>query len=285
LDEFLRHCGADVTSLRIGRDVLFGGKGPSPDRENLDGLFKEMKNHRAVLGLATDGDADRFGILDVDGTMISPNEFLPLVLDHLILTRGWTEGIVARSVMTSHFLDAVAKKHGLKLEETPVGFKYLGEIMQREGSIFPSKGGAFILGGEESGGLSIRGHVPEKDGILACLLAAEIVARTKKPLRKVLGDLQKEVGTFLTRRLNFRLAPEKMSALKSRLRTSPPTRFPDFNVRRIVDTDGNKFMMTDGSWMGVRFSGTEPVVRVYLEASDPAKLKALEKTGRQLAGV
>jgi phosphomannomutase len=244
-----------------------------------------MKNHRAVLGLATDGDADRFGILDVDGTMISPNEFLPLVLDHLILTRGWTEGIVARSVMTSHFLDAVAKKHGLKLEETPVGFKYLGEIMQREGSIFPSKGGAFILGGEESGGLSIRGHVPEKDGILACLLAAEIVARTKKPLRKVLGDLQKEVGTFLTRRLNFRLAPEKMSALKSRLRTSPPTRFPDFNVRRIVDTDGNKFMMTDGSWMGVRFSGTEPVVRVYLEASDPAKLKALEKTGRQLAGV
>jgi phosphomannomutase len=217
--------------------------------------------------------------------MISPNEFLPLLLDHLVKTRGWTSGVVARSVMTSHFLDAVTKKHGLELRETPVGFKYIGEIMQKENAIYPSKEGSFILGGEESGGLTIRGHVPEKDGILACLLAAEIVAVTKKPLRKSLEALRKEMGPFLTDRLNFRLNGEKMSSLRSRLRASPPTRFPGFTVRRIVETDGYKFMMTDGSWMGIRLSGTEPVARVYLEAADKQKLKSLEKAGRQLAGL
>ncbi len=285
LDEFLRKCGAQVTALRTERDVLYGGKGPAPERENLDGLYAEMKKQKAVLGLATDGDADRFGVMDVDGTLITPNEFLPLLLDHLVKTRKWTSGIVARSVMTSHFLDAVAKKHGLEVKETPVGFKYIGEIMQREGSIYPAKGGNFILGGEESGGLSIKGHVPEKDGVLACLLAAEIAAVTKKPLRKSLDALQKEVGFFYTDRLNLHLPSDKMSALKTRLRVSPPTRFPGFAVRRIVETDGYKFLMTDGTWLGVRLSGTEPVVRVYLEANDKAKLKLLEKAGRQLAGV
>ncbi len=285
LDEFLRQCGAQVTSLRTERNVLYGGKGPAPDRENLNGMFSEMKKQKASLGLATDGDADRFGIMDVDGTLISPNEFLPLLLDHLVKTRGWTSGLVARSVMTSHFLDAVAKKHGLEVKETPVGFKFIGEIMQREGSIYPSKGGAFLMGGEESGGLTIRGHVPEKDGILACLLAAEIVALTKKPLRKTLQALQDELGPFLTSRLNFHLPSDKMNALKTRLRVSPPTRFPGFAVRRIVETDGHKFLMTDGSWLGVRLSGTEPLIRIYLEAQTPEKLKLLEKAGKDLAGV
>lgn len=285
LDVFLAKCGVEVTALRTERDVLYGGKGPAPERENLGGLYAEMKKRKATLGLATDGDADRFGIMDVDGTLLTPNEFLPLLLDHLVKTRGWTTGVVARSVMTSHFLDAVAKKHGLEVRETPVGFKYIGEIMQREGSITPSKGGNFILGGEESGGLTIKGHVPEKDGVLACLLAAEIVAVTKKPLRQSIEALQKEVGLYLSDRLNFHVSNEKMSSLRSRLRSSPPTRFPGFNVRRIVETDGYKFLMTDGSWLGVRLSGTEPVVRVYLEANSKEKIKTLEKAGRELAGL
>jgi phosphoglucomutase len=286
LDQFLREvCKLEVTALRTERDVLYGGGGPSPERENLGGLYAEMKARKASIGLATDGDADRFGIMDVDGTLLSPNEFLPLLLDHLVKTRKWTSGVVARSVMTSHFLDAVAKKHGLEVRETPVGFKYIGEIMQREGSIYPSKAGQFILGGEESGGLTIRGHVPEKDGVLACLLAAEIAALTGKPLRKSIEALQKEVGVFLSDRLNFHVNGEKMSGLRSRLRSSPPTRFPGFNVRRIVETDGYKFLMTDGSWLGVRLSGTEPVVRVYMEAQSKDKIKALEKAGRQLAGL
>lgn len=284
LDEYLKNAGVEVTALHTNRDVLYGGKGPSPDPETLTELQETVKKQKSHLGLATDGDADRFGIMDTDGTMLSPNEFLPLLLDHLVKTRKWT-GVVARSVMTSHFLDAVAKKHGLTVQETPVGFKYIGDVMQHENSVYPSKGGQFVLGGEESGGLSIRGHVPEKDGVLGCLLAAEIVALTKKPLRQSLAQLQKEVGTYHTDRLNFHVSQEKMNDLRHRLSHNPPTRFGDMAVRRIVETDGFKFIFTDGSWIGARLSGTEPVVRIYLESRDPGKIKALEAAGRSLAGL
>lgn len=284
LDEFLRRCGADVTTLHAERDVLYGGGGPSPEPEHLKELYRVMREKKAHLGLATDGDADRFGVMDVDGTLLTPNEFLPLLLDHLVKTRGW-KGVVVRSVMTSHFLDAVAKRHGCELRETAVGFKYIGDAMMHENSVYPSKEGHFLLGGEESGGLSINGHVPEKDGILACLLAAEIVAVNKKPLRKSLEALQKEVGGYHSKRINFFLAPDKMSDLRERLREDPPTRFGGLTVRRIVETDGHKFILTDGSWIGIRLSGTEPVVRVYLETHSPDKMKALEKAGRVLAGI
>jgi alpha-D-glucose phosphate-specific phosphoglucomutase len=284
LDEFLRRCGAEVTVLHAERDVLYNGGGPSPEPEHLTDLHKALVKAKAHLGLATDGDADRFGVMDVDGSLLPPNDFLPLLLDHLVKTRGW-KGVVARSVMTSHFLDAVAKRHGLELRETPVGFKYIGDVMMQENSVYPSRGGNFLMGGEESGGLSISGHVPEKDGVLACLLAAEIVAVNRKPLRATLQALQKEVGSFHSRRLNFLLPRDKMIELRDRLRQKPPTRFTGFTVRRIVETDGHKFILTDGSWIGVRLSGTEPVVRVYLETGDASKLRALEKAGRELAGV
>jgi phosphoglucomutase len=284
LDEFLRSAGAEVTALHTNRDVLFGGHSPSPDPEILKELQRVMLQKKAHLGLATDGDADRFGVMDVDGSLLSPNEFLPLLLDHIVKTRGW-KGVVARSVMTSHFLDAVAKKYDLTVRETAVGFKYIGDVMVHENSVYPSRGGHFVLGGEESGGLSIRGHVPEKDGILACLLAAEIVAATKRPLRKSIELLQKEVGSFHTARLNYHLTADKMNELREKLTHKPPTRLNEFPVRRIVETDGHKFILTDGSWIGVRLSGTEPVVRVYLESQDPTKMKALEKAGRVLAGL
>jgi phosphoglucomutase len=284
LDEFLRDCGADVVTLHAERDPLYGGRGPSPEPENLKDLYEAMRAKKAHLGVATDGDADRFGVMDVDGTLLSPNEFLPLLLDHLVKTRKW-KGVVARSIMTSHFLDAVAKKHGLEVRETPVGFKYIGDVMMHENSVYPAKGGTFLMGGEESGGVSIRGHVPEKDGVLACLLAAEIVAVTGKPLRKSLEALQKEVGAFFSERVDFHVTKEKMQGLKDKLRDNPPTKFGSLTVRRIVDTDGHKFILTDGSWIGIRLSGTEPVVRVYLETSSQDKLKTLAKAGQTLAGV
>jgi len=284
LNDFLEKAGAEVTSLHQDRDALYGGHGPSPEPDNLKEMHAAMQKNKATLGLATDGDADRFGVMDVDGTLLSPNEFLPLLLDHLVKTRGW-KGVVARSVMTSHFLDAVARRHNLELIETPVGFKYIGDIMGRESAIYPSKGGNFILGGEESGGMSIRGHVPEKDGVLACLLAAEIVAVTKRPLRKSIEALQAEVGAYYTQRVDLHLTSEKMSGLRQKLRASPPTKFGALNVRRIVETDGHKFILTDGSWIGVRLSGTEPVVRLYLETSSPDKLKALVKAGQSLTGI
>lgn len=275
LDTLLEDAGCKVTTLHNYRDVLFGGHAPDPSQENLTELISTMKKQKSDIGLSTDGDADRFGIIDSDGTFLTPNEILPLVLDHIVRTRNW-QGIVARSVMTSHFLDAVAKMHNIEVRETPVGFKYIAEIMLKEN---------FILGGEESGGLTIKGHIPEKDGILACLLLAEVRAVSKKPLRQCLLELQKKVGSFLTHRLNFHLMPEKMNALKEKLSARPPTSLGDFTVRRIVDLDGFKFIMKDQSWLGIRLSGTEPVIRLYAESDSQKKLNQLVSHGKALIGV
>ena len=272
LDELLRESGSQVTVLNDHRDVLFGGHHPEPAKENLGALIQTMKKEKAQLGLATDGDADRFGIVDSDGSFLTPNEILPLVLDHLVTTRNW-KGVAARSVMTSHFMDAVAKMHEIEVRETPVGFKYIADVMLKE---------EFIVGGEESGGLTIKGHIPDKDGILACLLLAEVRAVAKKPLRQRLEDLQKKVGFFHTERVNFRLAPDKMDALKDMLASKPPTNIGDISVRRIIDMDGFKFIMRDHSWLGIRLSGTEPVVRLYAESDSPKKLANLVEFGKKL---
>jgi phosphoglucomutase len=176
-------------------------------------------------------------------------------------------------VMTSHFVDAVAKKHGLVVRETPVGFKYIGEIMTQE---------EFICGGEESGGLTIKGHVPEKDGILACLLALEMVAVRKKSLRALIKDLEKECGVFMTRRINERVSGDILDSLKINLSLHPPTMIGGFHVKRIVETDGYKFILKENSWVGVRFSGTEPVLRMYIESDDAKKLEELTRLSRAL---
>jgi alpha-D-glucose phosphate-specific phosphoglucomutase len=275
LDTLFEESGCKVTALHNWRDVLFGGHHPEPAAENLGEMMALMKKKKADLGVGTDGDSDRFGIVDSDGSFLTPNEILPLVLDHLVRTRGW-KGVTARSVMTSHFLDAVAKMHGIEVREVPVGFKYIAEVMVKDN---------FVMGGEESGGLTIKGHIPEKDGILACLLMAEVRAAARKPLRQCLKDLQKKVGAeFYTERVNFHLAPEKMDALKERLANHPPTNIGDFSVRRIVDIDGTKFILKDQSWLGIRLSGTEPLVRLYAESDSPKKLAQIVAQGKKIVG-
>ncbi|HDQ26497.1 MAG TPA: phosphoglucomutase/phosphomannomutase family protein [bacterium] len=272
LDSFLKDVLPPVFTLNNYRDVLFGGSSPEPSEENLGELKKELKAKKCHLGLSVDGDADRFGIIDTDGSFISPNEFLALVLNHLIKTRKW-KGVVARSVMTSHMVDSIASKNGITVKETPVGFKYIGEIMTQE---------EFIVGGEESGGLTIKGHVPEKDGILAALLALEIMAVEKKPLKKVLAELSKQYGTYITKRINLRVSLDTFESLKTKLSLHPPTSLGEFHVKRIVETDGYKFILKENSWVGVRFSGTEPVLRIYIETDDPKKVEKLEKFSRQV---
>ena len=178
LDGFLERAGVKVVSLHGWRDVLFGGHPPDPADEHLSELRQAMAESGAHLGLATDGDADRFGILDEGGAFVSPNHILALLLDYLIESRRWTAdgawpGGVAKSVATTHLMNAVATHHRIPLYETPVGFKYIGELIEQD---------KIILGGEESAGMSIRRHVPEKDGILACLLTAEMVAARRAPL-------------------------------------------------------------------------------------------------------
>ena len=186
---------------------LFGGHPPEPSAEHLGELRKFIRAGHARLGLATDGDADRFGVVDADGTWITPNQVLALTLYHLAKHRGW-KGSVVRTVVTSHQVDAVAAQFGVRMHEVQVGFKYIGAIMERE---------PVIVGGEESGGLSVRGHVPEKDGILACLLMAELVAAAGQPLGAVLKEITKLAGPFFTERINIHIDPAKKDELLSRL--------------------------------------------------------------------
>jgi phosphoglucomutase len=272
LDEIFEETGSRVTVLHNRRDVLYGGMSPEPAEEQLAEMIKIMRKEKLVAAFATDGDADRFGILDADGTLLQPNEILPIVLEHLVTTRK-AKGLVVRSVMTSHFIDAVAKHYGLELKETPVGFKYIAEAMQA---------GGFLMGGEESGGMTVAGHVPEKDGILACLLMAEIRAVRKKSFKEILKDLRKQVGPYFSKRVNLHLTDAVMQGVRRRFETFTPNEIAGLAVKKIVRMDGFKFIFQDDSWMGVRLSGTEPVVRLYLEASTPKKIAELEKLGTQL---
>jgi phosphomannomutase len=226
------------------------------------------------LGIATDGDADRFGIIDSNGEFITPNQVIPVLLYHLNKTRGW-KGIAARSVMTSHMLDRLAEKIGVRVVETPVGFKYIGEIMVNN----PKD---FIIGGEESGGLTIRGHIPEKDGILACLLMAEAVAMNKKSVTAMLKDIKRMTGEVLTSRLNFHLPGETMEKFRQTLKNDSPDTIAAMKVKNKITIDGDKFILDDNTWIGFRLSGTEPVVRVYVESDSQTKLNKLLKAGKAL---
>ncbi|HEX7654094.1 MAG TPA: phosphoglucomutase/phosphomannomutase family protein, partial [Verrucomicrobiae bacterium] len=209
--------------------------------------------------------------VDKDGTWLTPNQVLTLALYHLKKNRGWT-GAVVRTVPTSHQVDAVAELLGVKLHETPVGFKYIGALMESE---------PIIVGGEESGGLSVKGHVPEKDGILACLLMAELVATEKKSLGQILKALEKQTGEFHSDRINISFAPEKKDALLAKL-GSGLTQIGSYPVEKFITTDGYKFLLPNREWVAFRASGTEPLIRCYIEAKSVAGLKKLQKACRAL---
>jgi len=268
-DAFLREAGVTVGTVHDTRDVLFGGHAPEPDDHLLEDLRCKMREMGAGIGIATDGDADRFGIVDEDGTFLQPNYIIALLFDYLVETRGWKNG-VGKSVATTNLINALAEKHKIELHETPVGFKYIGELIKQD---------KILIGGEESAGLSIRKHVPEKDGVLAGLLCCEMVARRGASLGKQLGDLFAEVGSFYPLRENFRLTPEVKQKFTDKLRRDP-SEFHGIKVASVVRTDGLKLVLADGSWVCYRLSGTEPVVRVYSEArsrEELAKLSAAAK--------
>lgn len=271
IDEPLSMRGIEYSIINNRPDPYFGGHPPEPSEAHIPDFISLVKNDPAIgLGLATDGDADRFGILDVDGTYIEPNYIIALLLDYLIRVRK-LEGGVARSVATSHLIDAVAKKHGVPVYETPVGFKYIGELISQD---------KLVIGGEESAGLTIRGHVPEKDGILACFLVAEMVAREGKSIRELLDRLYGEVGRFVTRRDNLKLSPELEKAYGTRI-NALPAEVAGAKVKDVVTIDGTKLLLDDGSWMLFRKSGTEPVVRLYGEAGNDARLAEVMAAGRK----
>ena len=268
-DAFLREAGVTVGTVHDVRDVLFGGHAPEPDDHLLEDLRRQMREIGAAIGIATDGDADRFGIVDDDGTYLQPNYIIALLFDYLVETRGWKNG-VGKSVATTNLINALAEKHGIELHETPVGFKYIGELIKQD---------KILIGGEESAGLSIRKHVPEKDGVLAGLLCCEMVARRGASLGKQLGEVFAKVGSFYPLRENFRLTPEVKQKFTEKLRQDP-SEFLGTKIAMVVRIDGLKLVLADGSWVCYRLSGTEPVVRVYSEARSREGLRKLSAAAK-----
>jgi phosphoglucomutase len=269
-DALLREAGVEVGTVHDVRDVLFGGHAPEPDDHLLEDLRVKMRDMKAHIGIATDGDADRFGIVDEDGTFFQPNYIIALLFDYLVESRGWKNG-VGKSVATTNLINALARHHKVDLHETPVGFKYIGELIKED---------KICIGGEESAGLSIRHHVPEKDGVLAGLMCCEMVARRGKTLGKQLQELFVKVGSFCPQRENFRLTAEVKEKFTGKLQ-SEPREFFGRKVGEVVRKDGLKLVFEDGSWICYRLSGTEPVVRVYSEAANASELAKLSGAAKQ----
>lgn len=269
VDKLLHDAGCDVTIIHDVRDPLFGGTLPDPQEKNLQELKKMHLKLKTRLAFATDGDADRFSVFDEKGRYYSPNDMLSLFSYYLLKYKGF-RGPLARTCATTHLIDEVAKRYNCSVVETPVGFKFIGKAMRENNA---------ILGGEESGGFSMKGHIPEKDGILACLLATEMVAALKKPLSKIHHEFSNEIGKLFSKRMDLHLTEEIKTKILSKLKEDAKSLFPNLPVERVNAMDGFKFALKDKAplWFMIRASGTEPVLRIYMEAENPKKLGVLQK--------
>ncbi|WP_017304072.1 phosphoglucomutase/phosphomannomutase family protein [Spirulina subsalsa] len=267
LDQALRDYGCEVETLHSEPDVLFGGRSPEPSPPQLESLREAVLRDGADLGVATDGDGDRFGILDEQGNYCTPNEILLLLTRHLY--QKGERGAIVRTLDTTHALDQLAQVYGLDCYETPVGFKYIGEIM---GTV------PVLIGGESSGGLSIGRHLPEKDGILANLLVVEAIAFAQKPLSVLIQEAIAEAGgKRYNQRLDFPLPMAQIRPFLENLRATPPRDLAGIPLAKINSQDGLKFYLQDGSWVLLRPSGTEPLLRVSLETDTPQKQEELQQ--------
>jgi phosphomannomutase len=258
LDLILVEAGLKVESIHNWRDPMFGGGLPEPKPECLADLFNLVKSKRLDVGLATDGDADRFAVIDDKGNYLSPNQLLCLLMRHLVKNHH-LKGAIVRTVATTHLLDRLARKYNLEVIETPVGFKYIGEIMRSQD---------VLIGGEESGGVSVKGHIPEKDGILANLLVLELIAYEKKPLSAIWQDVIDEAGVALVyRRADYHLNGLNSKALVEKLKENPPQTLAGKKISDIQFKDGMKLYVDHENWVLIRPSGTEPLARLYVEST------------------
>ena len=254
----------------------FGGIHPEPMGHYLQALVAAMQAQHADVGLATDGDADRIGAIDAHGSFVDPHHIFALSLRYLVENRGW-RGDVVKTVSTTRMVDRLAKRYGLVLHETPVGLNHIANHILN---------GDVLIGGEESGGLSIKGHIPEGDGILMGMLLLEIMATSKAPLHDLVTDIQKEVGPAVYARRDVPLRrPVPKSDMVNRLLQQAPQTLAGQSIVDIGTEDGVKYILADDSWLLIRPSGTEPVLRVYAEGVSNDEVDALLSFGQEVAGV
>jgi phosphomannomutase len=267
-DRALERAGANVIRLRTDDDPTFGGTPPEPAEERLDALVSRVTDGDADLGVANDGDADRIGVVAPDEGYVDANLLFATLYDHLLESRS---GGAVRTVSTTFLVDRVAEAHGESVTETAVGFKWVAEAMAGTGA---------LLGGEESGGFGVRGHLPNKDGVLLALLAAR--AEHEEPLDDRLARIREAHGDIHQDRVSVDCPDERKAAVVAELGDAIPDRVAGVAVDAVNDADGFKILLADGTWLLVRPSGTEPKMRVYAEAGDPGRVAALLAAGREL---
>jgi phosphomannomutase len=275
LARLLREAGAEVVELRAEWNPGFGGVSPEPIARNLDALAAAVHQEGAAAGFATDGDADRIGAVDSTGRFVSSHQILSMLLWDLAGRQG-RRGRVVKTVSTTRMVDRLAARYGCPVTETPIGFKYICAEMLR---------GDVLIGGEESGGIGLPAHLPERDGILNALLLAELIARAGRPLEAVLAEVEAEVGRFAYDRLDLEMDPAARGEVTSRLEAAQVARLDGAVVVERHARDGFKFLLEDDAWLLVRPSGTEPVLRIYAEADSRPRVTALLAAGRRLAGI
>ena len=270
----LQGTGCEIEEIRGDLNPGFGGIHPEPIGHYLDALASTISMGKGDFGLATDGDADRIGAMDGRGNFVDPHKIMALALKYLVEVRGLS-GAVVRTISTSRMLDRLALKYGLTLYETPVGFNHISDYMLSED---------ILIGGEESGGISFKGHIPEGDGILLGLLITEIISYYRTPLYELVENLLKEVGPAFYKRKDMRLKhPVAKDAMVKRLKNDAPKTIGGESIVEIIDIDGIKYIMSDDSWLLIRPSGTEPVLRVYAEGRTAEMVEALIGYGEEVA--
>jgi phosphomannomutase len=268
LQTILVSARCEVSVINARHDPLFGGRMPSPAEGSLAPLRQAVLDRGADLGIATDGDADRLGIIDDRGNYLSPNQVLVLLYEYLLTGKGWS-GPVVRNLSTTHLLDRVAAAHGETCYEVPVGFKWVSSKMAETDA---------VIGGESSGGLTVRGHIPGKDGIHAGSLLVEMVARSGKKLSEIYADIVERYGELVMEESSYGYTPARRDELQRRIFEEHELPVFDREIDRTSWEDGCKVYFADDSWLTIRFSGTEPVIRVFAEAPTAQEAQELSRT-------
>ena len=274
IKSFLQGTGCEVAEIRGEMNPGFGSIHPEPIAKYLGALYSAVSSGMGDFGVVTDGDADRIGAMDERGTFVDPHKIMALALKYLVESRGWS-GAVVRTVSTTRMIDRLAQRYGLTLHETPVGFNHIADYMMNED---------VLIGGEESGGISFKGHIPEGDGPIMGLLLVEMVAASGKTLNRLVEDLLKDVGPAFYERTDLRLSrPVAKAEMTDFLTRQAPVAIGTEKVTEISQRDGIKYIMSDDSWLLIRPSGTEPVLRVYAEGRSQEMVQALLAHGEHVA--
>ena len=272
---FLDGMGIKALPLHAERNPGFNGTAPEPIEKNLKELISVMKKGKYDLGIALDGDVDRVGIVGPDGAYMNAHQVLSHIILHLAEDKKW-KGAVVKTVALTFLIDRICEKNKIKLYETPVGFKHICKLMREED---------ILAGGEESGGFGFKNYVPERDGILAGLLILEMMAYRKKSLTQIMKETEKEYGKFCYKREDCEYPEEKKKTLFVNLKKNTPKKLAGVDIKEFSTKDGAKLIAKDGSWLLYRLSGTEPILRIYVEASSDARVTAIMKEAKIIAGI